>query len=74
MNANSGAALAGGDTIYPAAFDFTSTRNDKGEYSTNSKTATNQEQIDEPASNGSMDTTLKLTFRATWQHVHCRRN
>ena len=62
MNAQSGAALAGGDTIYPAAFDFTSKRKDKGEYSTKYKTATNQELIDEPASDGSMDTTLKLTF------------
>ena len=62
MNTQSGAALGGGDTIYPAAFEFDTKRKDKGEYSTQYKTATNQELIDEPAGDGSMDTTFKLTF------------
>lgn len=63
MNAQSGGALAGGDTIYPSSFELVSKRKMKGEYSTQYKvSATNQVLIDEPLGDGTMETTLKLTF------------
>lgn len=62
MNAQSGAALGSGDTVYPSAFEFASKRKIAGELSTQYKTSINQELIDEPAGDGTMETTLKLTF------------
>ncbi len=62
MNAQSGAALGGGDTIYPSAFEFNTQRKIAGEFTTQYKTAINQELIDEPSGDGTMETTLKLTF------------
>lgn len=62
MNAQSGAELAGGDTIYPSAFEFNSKRKMAGLPSTQSLTGIKQELIDEPAGDGTMETTLKLTF------------
>lgn len=63
INAQSGAALGSGDTVYPAAFEVSSKRKLAGEYTAQYKTPTvNQELIDEPAGDGIMETTLKLTF------------
>lgn len=63
MNSQSGGALGGGDTIYPGSFEFVSKRKLKGEYTAQYKvSATKQELIDEPLGDGTMETTLKLTF------------
>ncbi len=62
MNAQSGAALAGGNTIYPSSFEFESRRNLSGEHTAQYVTASGQELIDEPAGDGGMESTLKLTF------------
>ncbi len=62
MNAQGGAALGSGNTIYPSAFEFTTKRKLAGEYSTQYISAINQELIDEPCGDGTLESTLKLTF------------
>ena len=62
MNTQSGGALSGGDTVYPSAFEFTSKRKMAGAYSGQYLSALGQELIDEPLGDGTMESTLKLTF------------
>lgn len=62
MNAQGGAALGGGDTVYPSSFEFTSKRKLAGEYSTQYISAIKQELIDEPCGDGVIESSLKLTF------------
>lgn len=64
MNAQAGAALAGGDKVYPSKFVLTMKRTMKGEYTGAYRTAgTNpQDQIDEVSNDGFPVMTLELVF------------
>lgn len=57
MNDQSGAALGGGDKIYPQSFELTFKRKLKGEY-----VAEGANKIDEPTNDGLPECTLKLAF------------
>ncbi len=64
MNSQSGAALGGGDTIYPSKFTLALKRNLKGYYTGRYRTATTipQDLIDEPTNEGLPDLKLTLEF------------
>lgn len=64
INTQGGSALGDIDKIYPASFELVSKRKVKGEYDGKYKTyyPNVQDLIDEPANDGIMETTLKLTF------------
>jgi len=64
MNAASGAALAGGDTIYPNKFTLSLKRNMAGKYTGQYRTsgANPQDLIDEPTNEGNPELKLTLEF------------
>lgn len=64
MNDQSGDALADGNKIYPASFELTAKRKQKGEYTGQYRTtgANPQDLIDEPTNNDTPEIRLKLQF------------
>ena len=62
MNNQEGAALGGGDVIYPSSFELMAKRAVKGEHTGEFKSSQNNDLIDEPCTEDQPEITLKLNF------------